>query len=249
MTWLVVSVHDVSPATAAQTRSWCAALDAGGVPAALLVIPGPWRSPALGADPDFAGWLRERRERGDELVQHGWLHRPPATVHSGQWGRRAVAAVVARGAAEFAVLTEGQAAARLLAGRAQLAAAGIDAPGFTPPGWLASPGTTRALIRLGYRYTTSHTGVRDLRTGRWHPALALSHRPDGLGERTGAWLMGAAARRAVRRGADIRIALHPADLARPGLRDAALRAIDGCLRLGATPGTYLDLLAAPVGAP
>ena len=109
--------------------------------------------------------------------------------------------------------------------------------------WLASPGTTRALERLGYRYTTAHTGVRDLRSGGWHPALALSHRPGGFGERAGARLMVAAARHAARRGADIRIALHPADLDRPGLREAALRAIDACLERGATPVTYLAALA------
>jgi uncharacterized protein len=241
---LVVSVHDVAPATAAPVRSWCADLDARGIRAALLVIPGPWRSPGLGADPGFAAWLRERAGGGGELVQHGWLHRAPTTAVRGQWRRRAVAGVLARGAAEFATLSEGQALARLAAGRAVLAAAGLVTPGFTPPGWLASPGTTRALTRLGYRYTTSHLGVRDLRGGAFVRAYALSHRPDGFGERFGAALMVAAATREVRHGRDVRIALHPADLARPGLREAALRAIDGCLERGAAPVTYLDLVEA-----
>lgn len=244
MSKLIVSVHDVAPATAAAARRWCADLDERGVPAALLVIPGAWRLPALRDDPELAGWLRGRAARGDELVQHGWVHRrPTGEPGRGQLARRAVARVVARGAAEFAVLREAQALARLVAGRTELAAAGLDAPGFTPPGWLASPGTTRALRRLGYRYTTTHTGVRDLRSGDWHPALALSHRPGGFGERAGAALMVAAARRAARRGADIRIALHPADLDRPGLREAALRAIDACLERGATPVTYLQVLS------
>jgi predicted deacetylase len=154
------------------------------------------------------------------------------------------ARVVARGAAEFAMLTEMQAVARLVAGRAELSALRLPVEGFTPPGWLASPGTTQALRRLGYRYTTCHAGVRDLATGGWHPAFALSHRAGGIGERSGARLMVAGARYAVRRGWDIRIALHPADLDRPGLREAALRAVDACLELGAAPTTYLGLLEA-----
>ncbi|HSV65341.1 MAG TPA: polysaccharide deacetylase family protein [Mycobacteriales bacterium] len=238
---LVVSVHDVAPVTAAETRRWCADLDARGVPATLLVVPGPWRSPALSADPAFAAWLRDRAAAGDELAQHGWTHR--ADVHSGRIGTRLAARLAARGAAEFAGLTESEAMARLLAGRSELAALGLVAPGFTPPGWLASAGTVRALRTLGFRYTTSHGGIRDLVTGGWHPAFALSHRPAGVGEQLGAWLMVTGARYAVRTGRDVRIALHPADLARPGLRTAALRAIDDCLERGARPLTYLGLLA------
>lgn len=244
---LVVSVHDVAPATAAHTRRWCADLDERAVPLALLVVPGPWRVPVLRDDPEFAGWLRHRVGRGDEVVQHGWRHRMPATAHGaprGQWRRRVHARVVARGAAEFAALTEGQAAARLVAGRVELSALGLSVEGFTPPGWLASPGTVQALRRLRFRYTTCHAGVRDLATGGWHPAFVLSHRAGGLGERAGARLMVAGARHAVRGGRDIRIALHPADLDRPGLREAALRAIDSCLDLGAAPTTYLGLLGA-----
>ena len=36
---LVVSVHDVAPATAGQTRRWCADADSLGIPVSLLVIP------------------------------------------------------------------------------------------------------------------------------------------------------------------------------------------------------------------
>lgn len=239
---LVVSVHDVAPATAAQARQWCADLDARGVPVALLVVPGPWRTPLLRADPELAGWLRERVAGGDEVVQHGWSHDSPTEVRDGQWWQRAVARMVARGAAEFATLTEEEAIARAAVGRAELAALGLPADGFTPPGWLASTAAVRALRQLGYRYVTSHAGVRDLRTGGWHPALALCHRAGGIGERLGARLLPAAARYTLRLGRDVRIALHPDDLGRPGLRDAALRAIDRCLALGARPVTYLGLL-------
>src|SRR5262245_18694886 len=115
---LVVSVHDVSPATADETARWCADGDSLGVPLSLLVIPGPWRGAQLAAEPGYGDVLRERIARGDELVLHGWEHRAEPT---GALVRRAFAIVVARGAAEFATLDERDAAYRLAAGRSVLA--------------------------------------------------------------------------------------------------------------------------------
>src|SRR5262249_44271334 len=71
---LVVSVHDVAPASAAETLRWCADADALGIPVSLLVIPGPWRGQQLADTPDFARVLRDRRDHGDEVMMHGWTH-------------------------------------------------------------------------------------------------------------------------------------------------------------------------------
>jgi predicted deacetylase len=114
--------------------------------------------------------------------------------------------------------------------------------GFTPPGWLHSPGTLRALRRLGFRFTTCHLGIRDLHSGRLHTALALSHRPGGHGERAAARVLAAWARIAADRGATVRIALHPDDLSRPHLRRTTLSAIDAVLAAGARPTTYSGAL-------
>ena len=142
-----------------------------------------------------------------------------------------------------AALDEAQAADRLQSAHRVLAEVGIDTAGFTPPGWLASPSAERALRRAGYRYTTSHLGVRDLRSGRLHRGFALSHRPGGgLGERLGAAMVQSGAKRFAARGGLVRIALHPDDLHRPGLRDATLRAIESVLRAGGQATTYAGVV-------
>lgn len=116
---------------------------------------------------------------------------------------------------------------------------GLTTTGFTPPGWLASAAAERALARAGFRYTTTHLGVRDLGTRRLHRAFALSHRPTGgTGERVGAAVLWSGARRAAATGGLVRIALHPDDLHRPGLRDTSLRAIDAVLSAGGRALTY-----------
>jgi uncharacterized protein len=238
-TRLVVSIHDVAPATADETRRWCADADSFGIPVSLLVIPGPWRGASLADEPGYAEVLRARAAHGDELVMHGWTHRAGP---EGPLPRRLLGQVVARGAAEFGALDEVQAADRLMNGRAVLSELGLDVHGFTPPGWLASAATNRALAKAGFRYTTSHFGVLELGSGHMRHGFALSHRPGGTGERLGAAMMGRWARWSARRGGLVRIALHPDDLAQPGLRDATLKAIETVLSAGARPVTYSDVV-------
>lgn len=235
-----MSVHDVAPATAGACRAWVADLERLGVPLSLLVVPGAWRGRSILEDAETAVWLHRRADSGDEIVQHGWRHEGVAT---GPAWRRAVSAVVARGCAEFATLEEAEAARRLGRGGDVLERLGFYVTGFTPPGWLASPGSMRAIRRLGFRYTTSHLGVHDLASGSLVRALARSHRPGGCGERVGAELLVRGARRAAAAGRPVRIAVHPADRERPGLVDATLRAITDVLDLGAEPRTYGQVAA------
>jgi predicted deacetylase len=249
---LLVSVHDIAPGTATQTARWLSALEARGIPATLLLVPGPWRGPSLVQDPSLAEDLLEAQDRGHELALHGFYHL--ATHGSGPLWRRGVAQVMAPGAAEFATLSEGEARARINAGLEELADVGIEPVGFHPPGWLVSPGSVTALRRSGLRYYSTHLGVHtfagasgataDLRLA----APVLSHRPGGVGERLGVRMMTDGARRFARTGSAIRIALHPDDLSRPGLREATLRAIDDALELGGRPTTYAAALGLPRSA-
>jgi len=241
VTTLVVSIHDVAPASAEQTARWCSDVDSLGIAVSLLVIPGEWRGMRLSDAPDLARVLAERARRGDEIVLHGLTH---TAGPEGPWHRRAVGRAVARGAAEFAALDVAQARQRLRDGRAFLSAVGLAAAGFCPPGWLASPGSVTALADEGFSYVTTHRGLLDLRSRRTHWGFALSHRPGGAGERLGVALMSAAARRTTARGGLIRIALHPDDLSRPGLRDATVRTIEAVLAAGGKAMTYADLARA-----
>jgi uncharacterized protein len=238
---LVISVHDIAPASATQSRYWLTELDRRGVPASLLIIPGRWRSQRLSAHTAFAGYLRERAAGGDDLVQHGWNH--AAGPDAAGW-RASAERVLARGAGEFAALSHAAAELRLLAGRRILQDAGLETDGFTAPGWLHSSGTMTALCALGYRYTTDHMGLIDLRRNRRIIGPALSHRAGGAGERVAARLVEHAAPMMARFGCLVRIALHPDDLSRDELRSATLAAIDHCLALGVQTTTYRELLDA-----
>ena len=265
---LLISVHDVASGTAAPSLRWLAELDRRGIPATLLLVPGPWRGPYLATDGALVDAVLAAGDRGHELALHGYYH----TVTHGAGGllRRGVAQVVARGGAEFATLSQDEADARIKAGLDELASIGVAPVGFHPPGLLVSPDTVRALRRNGLRYYSTHLGVNTLRplAGGRPPAgapadtaaasddgaaaelrltaPALAHRAGrAVAEQVGSRLMTQAARRLAAEGRAVRIALHPDDLARPGLRDVTLRAIDDAIAAGARPTTYAAALGLP----
>jgi predicted deacetylase len=237
----VVSVHDVAPATSVQTADWISDLAQREVPATLLVIPGPFGGgAALSEDPDLVAFLHAAAGQGHELALHGFRHEPGA---GGAPWRRAIGQAAARTATEFWSLTEAQARELLRAGLAALAEVDIGVVGFTPPGWLASAGTRRALADVGFHYWTSHLAVHDLTGGSPRRMPVLSHRPSGgRAERAAARLMTTGARTFARSRIPFRIALHPADLTRPCLRTATLTAIDLALAAGGRPVTYETLI-------
>jgi hypothetical protein len=157
--------------------------------------------------------------------------------------------LVARGCAEFWYLDEEEAAQRAQRGLDVFAESGLTTTGFTPPGWLASTAARRGLRRAGLHYVTSHGSVTDLRTGHRHRALVICHRPHSRGERVGAALMSRGPRLLLGHGRTLRMALHPDDLLRPGLREAALAGIETALDAGAVPLTYESLLGSEAFSP
>lgn len=235
---LLVSIHDVAPATLPAARRWARFLDERGVVSTILAVPGPWRGPSIAEDRATQNWLWVRQSGGDEIALHGWQHRVDQgtrTVRS-TFGR-----AVARGAEEFWSLDSRQAARRVRRGVDVLREAGLDPVGFTPPGWLISPQARHAVLTCGLRYVADHRGAGS--SQRRLRAPALSHRPNGFGERAGAVALGTIARRRAQAGLPVRIALHPADLDRPELLSTTLHAIDDVLDAGARPMTYGGALA------
>ncbi len=236
---LVVSLHDVAPATAEASRRWLRLVERHGMRATLLVVPGPWRGASLAADPEFAGWLRSAHERGHEISLHGWEHRARDWSRSvrGAYGR-----VLSRGCAEFWQLDEPAARRRIVDGLDVLRAHGLGARGFTPPAWLASDAARRAARDLGLAYTTTQWSVIDLRDGERIRAFAVSQRPGSAVTPLAARIARTLTGRRLRRGGLLRLALHPDDLAHARLRTDVEDVLRSAAARGYTSTTYLDLV-------
>jgi predicted deacetylase len=234
---MILSIHDVAPATWDQTRSWLAHLDARGLPATLLVVAGPWRGPRLDQASDVIEGLHTACSAGHEISLHGWDH-AAAPLGRHQVMRSGLARIRVRGCGEFATLDSAAALRRLARGLEILHRSGFTPTGFTPPGWLASPGTLEAMRSLPLRYTTSQWAIRDLRTWRRIKIPALSHRPGSSLAGVGARSLLAIGRHRLDTGRALRLALHPDDLHDRRLVNATLALIEIGLDKGARFMTY-----------
>lgn len=170
---LVVSIHDVAPATQSQVAQIRAQLRNNGVPCcSLLVVPDyHHRGRSLGEE-GFLKWLRECSAQGDEIVIHGFYH--VRMRRAGETMRqRLITRLYTADEGEFYDLRYDEALRRMCDAKREFGAHGFDPTGFIAPAWLLGVEGRRAAIDAGFRYTTTLGGVQDLVTGRAFASQSL----------------------------------------------------------------------------
>jgi predicted deacetylase len=233
---LLVSVHDVSPLTLAASRRAVDLATEAGVPVqalTVLVIPCHEDRTPLDEYPETCVWLRELDERGAQLIMHGYSHRMAGRCYSPSglfWAHG-----FARGQGEFFRSDAADAQQRLEKGRAILMRAGLACATtyFVPPAWLLSRAARRVVLTHGFDCHEEMGGIitaqgpRARRLVGWGSLNAL----EACATRGWATLQ-------VRRiPADTRLAIHPADMARPRTV-ASIRAALRTLLARSTPKNY-----------
>lgn len=229
---LLVSLSGIGPRTLHRCAELATELDRREVPLSLLFTPN------LAGSKAATEWVRNRVQSGDGLLLHGFDHQVTPT-HRAHFGRKA----------EFAALPAHEARLRLIAAQAAFETAGLEADGFAPPRWLASRGTLEALRGQGFRLCADAGAIHQLDTGVVHRARVQDfadqpHRTETL--RSFALVLAAA--RTARRGGLVRLGMDAAELARPGIRQALLDAVDVALENRAFGTTYPKLTASPRGS-
>ncbi len=151
---LVVSLHDVSPATLAECRVIMQDLAQAGIDrVSLLVIPDHHRRCPISSDEAFLNQLADWQTAGHEIVQHGYYHmRAPRREESIR--QRAITRIYTAGEGEFYDLTYERASELLAQGRQALAAGNFEPVGFIAPAWLLGGKAERAVRDAGFAYTT-----------------------------------------------------------------------------------------------
>lgn len=218
---LIVSISQISDRTLDDVASFCAELDARGVPASLLVAPRLKGGYRLDRDAPTVEWLTARRVGGDAVVLHGYDE-----------------AATKKRRGEFASLPAHEANLRLMGADRVLEHLGLRTRLFAAPGWNASQGTVAALPRNGFRLLAELNGVTDLVRRTTVRARVL-----GIGEGflTEPWwcrTLVLSAERTARREGVVRVAVAARHLRRPGPRQAMLDAIDLALLHRSVPGVY-----------
>ncbi|MFI5607419.1 DUF2334 domain-containing protein [Amycolatopsis sp. NPDC051903] len=225
---LLVSLSGTAPRTLHRCADLAAELERRKVPLSILHV-------ARTEDGPVTAWVRTRAEAGDSVLLHGYDHRITPTHRPMHLGKRA----------EFADLPAHEARLRLIAAKAALATTGVTVDGFAPPRWLASAGTLLALREHGFTLCADANAVRDLVTGEAHRARVQEFASQSQRTETvRCFALVLASARAARRGGLVRLGIDAADLARPGLRQALLDAVDVALENRAFGSTYGSLRSA-----
>jgi predicted deacetylase len=221
---LLVSLHDVSPLTLEACQEALALLRAAGLEdeqLTVLAIPRHEAGAAIDEHPATARFLRELADAGARLVMHGLTHRMDGRAWTP--GGFFQAHLFARGQGELYRAGAAEVARRLAEGAEILTRAGL-APAtraFVPPAWLLSPEARQVVGASGFEFYELFGGL--VSRGR-----LLARRVIGWGSLNGIEAAGTALYAGLQSRlppADTRLAIHPADMRRPGQRRAITSAL------------------------
>ena len=239
---LVVSLHDVAPATQKRTEEMIVELAHHGVAVcSLLVVPNYHHRGCSTENRGFVRWLQDLEAKGHEIVIHGYFHERPR--RNGETvSQKLFTRFYTKDEGEFYDLDYEEALRRITKAREEFKAAGLTPRGFIAPAWLLGAQGEQAAADAELEYTTRLTGVRDLRSGEDFPArtLVYSVRSGWRRMMSLGWNNLLAQRLAEAPLA--RVSLHPPDLDHPEIWQQVLRLTDRLLE-NRNATTYRDWIA------
>ena len=214
---LVVSIHDVAPATQLTVDKIVSELTAKGIRhCSLLVVPDYHHQGASMRDRQFVSWLRNLEAAGNEIVIHGYFHERRPQAHESLL-EKFVTQFYTQGEGEFYDLGYDEAFRRIKAARDEFLASGFRPRGFIAPAWLLSSEGERAARDAEIEYTTRLRTVRDLRTGDTFPARSLVYSVRKSWRRAVSLAWNATLNRALETKPLVRVSVHPPDFSHPAI--------------------------------
>ena len=239
---LIVSVHDVAPATREICEQILRELTRLGVSAcSLLVVPNYHSTGEACDDRQFVRWLQTLEGQGHEIVIHGYYHQRPRGSRETLRGRL-LTRIYTRDEGEFYDLGYEEAFRRIAIARQRFAAAGLRPRGFIAPAWLLGPEAERAAADAEMEYTTRLTSIRDLRSGESVHARSMvySVRSGWRAATSLAW--NGALSFALVNSPVMRLAIHPPDFLHRPVWNQIMRIVERLTGVRSTT-TYCDWIA------
>jgi hypothetical protein len=239
---VIVSVHDVAPATRPRCEKIINELGRHGVDlCSLLVVPDYHHTGASMGDAPFVRWLRNLEADGHEIVIHGYFHQRPNRGNE-TWRDRLITASYTAGEGEFYDLEYAEALRRITDAREQFRAAGLRPRGFIAPAWLLGAEAERAAADAEMEYTTRLTNIVDLRTGCTAHARSLVYSVRSKWRRAVSLAWNGGLAYVQQHSAVVRLGIHPVDVVHPNIWWHILH-LTARLAAERTPTTYCDFIA------
>jgi predicted deacetylase len=239
---LVVSIHDVAPATQARAQEIIAELAHRGVAVcSLLVVPNYHHGGCFTEDRGFVRWLQELETKGHEIVIHGYFHERPRRAGETA-SEKLFTRFYTKDEGEFYDLEYDEAFRRITRAREEFTAAGLTPRGFIAPAWLLGTPGERAAADAELEYTTRLTGVRDLRSGENYSARTLAYSVRSGWRRTTSLAWNNLLVRHLAEAPLARVSIHPPDRDHPEIWRQILRLTDRLME-NRNATTYRDWIA------
>ena len=239
---LIVSVHDVAPATQSTVAEIVRELSVHHVPVcSLLVVPNYHHRGSFSEDRAFVRWLQDLESHGHEVVIHGYFHQRPR--HDGEnLPEKFFTRLYTRDEGEFYDLDYDESLRRITRAREEFVRAGLTPRGFIAPAWLLGPAAERAAVEAQMEYTTRLTTVRDLRSGDNFSARTLVYSVRSGWRRAASLAWNALLARQLAGAPLARVSIHPTDREYREIWRQVLRFTDRLVE-DRTVTTYRDWIA------
>ena len=145
--FLVVSIHDVAPASRELVDEMITMLGHRGVRVcSLLVVPDYHHQGLFTKDRQFVSWLRDLEVDGPRSVIHGYFHERPRRPEE-SLRDKFLTRFYTKHEGEFYDLDYEEALQRITQARDEFRAAGLTPRGFIAPAWLLGEAAERAATR------------------------------------------------------------------------------------------------------
>ncbi len=162
---LVVSIHDVTPATMPRVEMILAELDKLRIRrTSLLVIPNYHERLPILEHPHFIEKMKALAVKGHDVVLHGYFHKRKRR-RGESFLKRLMTRVYTSNEGEFYDISEERAMEKILQGLSDLRSCGLNPNGFVAPAWLLSAGGESAARTLGLQFTNRLGSTLDLQQG------------------------------------------------------------------------------------
>ncbi len=246
------SLHDVTPKFSAELKHLIRIIrQSGSVRGTLLVVPDYHENGPLTPGSPFTKWLRALSADGWEIALHGYSHREPEFVRAGKPspGKFVMSRLYTNGEGEFYQLTAAQARERVTRGLSILKECGLTPKGFIAPAWLLSRESRPVLDEFNFLFTTTLTGIIELKSGAVHQAPAVSFSSRSFFRSLLSRLIVPTIAKYNLRNDLVRFVLHPSDARDPAIIELVQRLLHQQLyvRRRVTISEYLGLKSQDAG--
>lgn len=239
---LVVSIHDVAPATQKPAAEIVSELAHHGVGVcSLLVVPNYHHRGSSTENRGFVRWLQELEAKGHEIVIHGYFHERPRRDRE-TISQKLLTRFYTRNEGEFYDLDYEEAFRRIAQAREEFTTAGLTPRGFIAPAWLLGAPGEQAAADAELEYTTRLTGVRDLRSRETFRARTLAYSVRSGWRRATSLAWNNLLVQRLVESPLARVSIHPPDLDHPEIWGQILRLTDRLLE-NRNATTYRDWIA------